>query len=93
MKRSLSLILLAGLSASASAQENLSYQLPPKPILDLADFQRPPTVSMDHHNQNLLLSFRNTYKTLSDLSQTEMRLAGLRIKPGHQYQQHTDLCE
>ncbi|NDI85827.1 alpha/beta hydrolase family protein [Undibacterium crateris] len=81
MKRSLSLILLAGLCANASAQENLSYQLPPKPILDLADFQRPPTVSMDHHNQNLLLSFRNTYKTLSDLSQTEMRLAGLRINP------------
>ncbi len=29
----------------------------------------------------MLLSYRNTYKTLDDLNQEEMRLAGLRINP------------
>ena len=29
----------------------------------------------------MLLSYRNTYKTLDDLNQTEMKLGGLRINP------------
>ena len=81
MKNKLSLLLLAALTANAYAQENLFYQKPPQSILELADFQRAPTVSMDANHKTLLLSYRNTYKTLSDLSQTEMRLGGLRINP------------
>jgi dipeptidyl aminopeptidase/acylaminoacyl peptidase len=65
----------------ANAQENLSYQKPPKEILDLADFERAPSVSMDTKKEFMLLSYRNTYKTLDDLSQEEMRLGGLRINP------------
>ncbi|MFZ6871702.1 prolyl oligopeptidase family serine peptidase [Undibacterium sp. Di27W] len=81
MKNKLGLLLLAALGANAGAQENLNYQKPPQSILELADFQRAPAVSMDSHKKTLLLSYRNTYKTLSELSQTEMRLAGLRINP------------
>lgn len=81
MKSKLSLLLLAALSANAGSQENLSYQKPPQAILDLADFQRAPVVSMDSNRKTLLLSYRNTYKSLNDLNQTEMRLAGLRINP------------
>ncbi len=66
---------------TAKAQENLTYQLPPKSILDLADFQRSPSVSMDSKKQFMLLSYRNTYKSLDDLNQEEMRLGGLRINP------------
>lgn len=81
MKSKLSLLLLAALSANAGSQENLNYQKPPQAILDLADFQRAPVVSMDSNRKTLLLSYRNTYKSLNDLNQTEMRLAGLRINP------------
>jgi dipeptidyl aminopeptidase/acylaminoacyl peptidase len=36
---------------------------------------------MDTKKEYMLLSYRNTYKTLDDLNQDEMRLAGLRINP------------
>ncbi len=63
------------------AQENLTYQKPPKSILDLADYQRAPSVSMDTKKIYMLLSYRNTYKTLDDLNQDELRLGGLRVNP------------
>lgn len=65
----------------AFSQENLTYQKPPKSILDLADYQREPSVSMDTKKIYMLLSYRNTYKTLDDLNQDELRLGGLRINP------------
>ncbi|CAD0009164.1 S9 family peptidase [Flavobacterium chungangense] len=49
--------------------------------MDLADYERAPSVSMDTKKEYLLLSYRSTYKTLDDLNQDELRLAGLRINP------------
>jgi dipeptidyl aminopeptidase/acylaminoacyl peptidase len=80
MKNFLILLLFIAL-IPAKAQENLTYQKPPKEILDLADYERAPSVSMDTKKEFMLLSYRNTYKTLDDLSQEEMRLGGLRINP------------
>ncbi|MBP1677709.1 MAG: hypothetical protein H6Q20_2268 [Bacteroidetes bacterium] len=74
------LTIIMGISA-ANAQENLKYQLPPESILKLADYQRPPAVTIDSHNEYMLLTYRNTYKTLDDLNQTEISLAGLRVNP------------
>ena len=74
------LFFLLAVSISFS-QENLTYQKPPKSILDLADYQRAPSVSMDTKKVYMLLSYRNTYKTLDDLNQDELRLGGLRINP------------
>ncbi|WP_130734392.1 S9 family peptidase [Flavobacterium sp. J27] len=68
-------------SFSSFSQENVTYQKPPQEILALADYQRAPSVSMDSKKEYMLLSYRNTYKHLEDLSQEEMRLAGLRINP------------
>ncbi|MBI1771830.1 MAG: hypothetical protein HYR68_05710, partial [Burkholderiales bacterium] len=51
MTSKLSLLLLAALSANAGSQENMSYQKPPQSILELADFQRAPVVSMDSHRK------------------------------------------
>lgn len=65
----------------SSAQENINYQLPSQEILALADFERAPSVSMDTKKEYMLLSYRNTYKTLDDLNQEEIRLGGLRINP------------
>ena len=81
MKKLLTFLFI-GISFSAiTAQENVTYQKPSKEILELADYQRAPTVNMDSKKEYMLLSYRNTYKTLDDLNQEEMRLGGLRINP------------
>lgn len=81
MKQIFASISLLFLSYIGIAQENVTYQKPPKEILELADFERAPSVSMDTKKEYMLLSYRNTYKSLDDLNQEEMRLGGLRINP------------
>ncbi len=75
------LFLFLGLCFTCLGQENLSYQKPSPEILALADYERAPSVSMDSKKEYMLLSYRNTYKTLDDLNQEEMRLGGLRVNP------------
>ncbi|WP_394773351.1 prolyl oligopeptidase family serine peptidase [Flavobacterium sp.] len=81
MKLKVTLLLFLNIGFFAFAQENLTYQKPSKSILDLADYEKAPLVSMDTKKENMLLMYRNTYKTLDDLNQDELRLAGLRINP------------
>ncbi|MBM3185439.1 MAG: prolyl oligopeptidase family serine peptidase [Bacteroidetes bacterium] len=64
-----------------SAQEQLLFQKPSSPILQLADYERPPSISMDSKKTMVLFSYRDTYKTLQDLNQEELRLGGLRVNP------------
>jgi hypothetical protein len=80
MKLRLALIGLL-FSTLSWTQENVTYQKPSAEILALADYERAPSVSMDTKKEYLLLSYRNTYKTLDDLNQAELKLAGLRINP------------
>ncbi len=82
MKKTI-LILIAALTINlvTTAQENLTYQKPSAEILALADYVRAPTVTMDSKKEFMLLSYRDTYKSLNDLNQEEMRLGGLRINP------------
>ena len=63
------------------AQENITYQKPSAEILALADYERAPSVAMDTKKEYMLLMYRNTYKSLDDLNQDELRLGGLRINP------------
>ncbi|SEA25173.1 Prolyl oligopeptidase family protein [Porphyromonadaceae bacterium KH3R12] len=63
------------------SQENITYQVPPAEILELVDIERAPSVNMDSKGGQMLFLYRNTFKTLSDLNQPEVRLAGLRINP------------
>jgi dipeptidyl aminopeptidase/acylaminoacyl peptidase len=81
MKLKSILLLFLGFGFSCFGQENLNYQKPSAEILALADYERAPSVSMDSKKEYMLLSYRNTYKTLDDLNQEEMRLGGLRINP------------
>lgn len=74
------LALIFGTSTMV-AQENVTYQKPSKEIMQLADFERAPSISMDSKKEIMLLSYRNTYKNLNDLNQDELRLGGLRINP------------
>ena len=64
-----------------NGQVNLTYQVPPRSILELADYERAPAVAIDSRKVYMLLSYRPTYKSLDDLNQTEMSLAGLRVNP------------
>ncbi|MGE5354744.1 MAG: S9 family peptidase [Deltaproteobacteria bacterium] len=77
----INLIFLLIMTDLLFAQENLTYQKPSAEILALADYERAPSVSMDTKKEYMLLQYRNTYKTLDDLNQEEMRLGGLRINP------------
>ena len=65
----------------SSAQEDIKYQKPSSEILQLADYERPPSVIIDSKKEYMIMSFRSTYKTLDDLNQEELRLGGLRINP------------
>lgn len=80
MKKITSLLFVLAASFGF-AQEDITYQKPPQEILDLVDFQRAPSISMDSKKEQIVFMFRNTYKTLAEISEEEMRLAGLRINP------------
>ena len=76
------LLLFALLTPSVLwSQENITFQKPPKEILDLANSQRPPSVIMDQKKEYMVFSYRKPYRTLQDLAQEELRLGGLRINP------------
>ena len=74
-------LLLTFMLGFANAQVDLDYQKPPKEILELADAQRTPSPMFDDKNENIVLLHRSNYKSIIELSETELRLAGLRINP------------
>ncbi len=80
MKTKILLIILF-LASYSYAQENLTYQKPPKEILDLADANLAPGVQIDSKGEHIVLIYSNQYKSIAELSETELRLAGLRINP------------
>jgi dipeptidyl aminopeptidase/acylaminoacyl peptidase len=75
------LVVLAMTSATLRAQVDLSYQLPPQEILELADAPLAPVVQIDKKTENIVLLHRNRYSSIAELSEPELRLAGLRINP------------
>jgi dipeptidyl aminopeptidase/acylaminoacyl peptidase len=84
MKKAIIAVLLSTLCFyifnDAQAQDS-KYKLPPDEILQLALAQKPPTAMMDDKHQYMVYLFRPAYKSLEDLSQDEVRLAGLRVNP------------
>jgi len=75
------LIVLSLVIGIAKAQVDITYQLPPKEILELADAKLAPMVLIDKKAENIVLLSRNRYSSIAELSETELRLAGLRINP------------
>ena len=73
------LFLFLLLSVRIYGQENLTFQKPSAEILALADYQRPPAVRVSPDKAWVLFMYRPTYKSLEELGQEEVRLAGLRI--------------
>lgn len=63
------------------AQENLTYQKPPKEILELVDVPLAPSTLIDSKGEMMVLLYRDQYKSIAELSEKELRLGGLRINP------------
>ena len=63
------------------AQEKLSYQKPSEEILELVNAPLAPSVLITDDGKYMVLLYRDYYKTIAELSETELRLAGLRINP------------
>ena len=80
MKYLLSITLLT-ITILAFSQKSSTYQKPPQEILDLVDVSRAPSVLMDDNKDKIVLLYRNSYKSIEELSKEEMRLGGLRIDP------------
>ncbi|HEY0733228.1 MAG TPA: hypothetical protein VGD33_12455, partial [Chitinophagaceae bacterium] len=83
MKRYLLLTLLGFLFFSGFAQDDFKYQTPPKDIQDLALSKPTPSVSIDDKAEWMLLMERSDFPTIEELSQPELRIAGLRINPNN----------
>ena len=58
-----------------------TYQLPPRAIVDLIDVAPTPSVSIDPDRKWLLIMKRPSFPSIDELSQPELRLAGIRINP------------
>lgn len=75
------LIALVFTSFFGFTQENIGYQKPPEAILDLVDAPLAPSVLINESGEQMVLRYRDYYKSIDELSETELRLAGLRINP------------
>jgi dipeptidyl aminopeptidase/acylaminoacyl peptidase len=80
MRRILSFLFLF-ITTLAFAQDDFSYQTPPKDILDLVTAKPTPGVSIDSKGEWMLLLERSSFPSIEDLAQPELRIAGLRLNP------------
>lgn len=79
--RALLLSLFFIWSAVSFGQVNLTYQTPDQSIVNLAEAALAPRIIMDRHGENIVFLYKSNYKTIEELSETELRLGGLRINP------------
>jgi hypothetical protein len=56
---------------SSYAQQSLTYQKPSKEILELADVDLAPGVQIDSKGEQMVLLYRDQYKSIEELSETE----------------------
>ncbi len=82
MRKLLLLFTLVVISAALRAQ-NTGYQLPPKDIADLLLAKPTPLISVDHKGEWMLVIGRNSYPSVEELAQPELRIAGLRFNPNN----------
>ncbi len=74
-------LLLMLFLTDAYTQETLKYQTPPASILKIVDAPLTPGVIISPDKKHIILTDRAGIITISELSEDELRLAGLRINP------------
>ena len=77
MRKILSLVLVFSFSKSED------YKMPPKAIADIVDAPLTPTLSMSPDKKNYAILESASLPSIADLSEPELRLAGVRINPGN----------
>src|SRR5580700_6723527 len=82
MRKLLLLLALLVITADLRAQ-NTGYQLPPKDIADLLLAKPTPLISVDDKGEWMLVIGRNSYPSVEELAQPELRIAGLRFNPNN----------
>ncbi len=75
------LFLISGMLPALRSQESLKYQLPPGEIVRIVDAPATPVVSVSPDKLNILLIQRSSIISISEISNEELRLGGLRINP------------
>ena len=63
------------------AEDIEGYKKPPVEILELVDVQRAPRSIIDDKGEKIFFLYRDSYKSIAQLSENELRLAGLRVNP------------
>jgi dipeptidyl aminopeptidase/acylaminoacyl peptidase len=81
--RKIPLLLFLLVIAAVLRAQNSGYQLPPKDIADLLLAKPTPFISVDDKGEWMLLMGRNSYPSVEELAQPELRIAGLRFNPGN----------
>jgi dipeptidyl aminopeptidase/acylaminoacyl peptidase len=83
MKRNILLVfnVFLILSTQIFSQTDLTYQVPPQAIADLVKAPQTPSVSINPEGTWMVLMDRPGYPSIEELSQPELRIAGLRINP------------
>lgn len=79
--KSIGFLLLFLIGTIGFSQEKLTYQKPSTEILELVDAPLAPSVRITDEGKYMVLLYRDYYKSIAELSEKEMRLAGLRINP------------
>ncbi|MCP1727750.1 dipeptidyl aminopeptidase/acylaminoacyl peptidase [Natronospira proteinivora] len=69
------------LSVLAQGESVASYQKPPQEIIDLVDAPLTPSLRLSPQGDQLLLMERPALRTIRDLAEPELRLAGIRFNP------------
>lgn len=81
--RNFLLVVLLISFCNANGQNTNGYQTPPKAIADLLLAKPTPSVSIDKKANWMLIIERNSYPTVEELGQPEVRVAGLRLNPNN----------
>jgi dipeptidyl aminopeptidase/acylaminoacyl peptidase len=83
MRKTLLIAVFAAVCMSSFAQDAVSYQMPPKEMADLLLAKPTPGVNIDSRGEWMLLAERNSYPTVEELGQPELRIAGMRVNPNN----------
>jgi dipeptidyl aminopeptidase/acylaminoacyl peptidase len=76
-------LLLSFFVVNYCLAQNDGYKTPPKAIADLLLAKPTPGVSIDEKGTWMLLMERNSYPSVEELAQPELRIAGQRINPNN----------
>ena len=79
--KKLTLVIFTLMPLLVISQVDTGYKVPPKEIADLVNAPQTPAVSVNAKGDWMLLMERPGYISIEELSQPELRLAGLRINP------------